>query len=126
MLERILLKVLKLLKEQQLFHRDHHINCAASPTERANVSTSVVNVPSRTKLRIVMCCILARLQKAGGHQIKRELEEIGRETEVGETTEVRQEVVIDGVIEVVIDGVNNPNVIGETNPLALLETELRE
>ena len=55
-----------------------------------------------------------RLQKAGGHQIKRELEEIGRETEVGET-EVKQ--------EVLIDEVNHPNMIGETNPLDLLETE---
>merc|ERR1712082_319331 len=73
-----------------------------------------------------MCCILARLQKAGEHQIKGELEEIGRETEVGETTEVKQEVVIDEVIEVMIDGVNHPNMVGETNPLAPLGTELKE
>ena len=126
MLERILLKVLNLLKEQQLLHRGHHINCAASPMERANVSTSVVNVLSRRKLRIVMCCILARLQKAGEHQIKGELEEIGRETEVGEITEVRREVVIDELIEVGIDEVNHPNMVGETNHLAPLETELKE
>ena len=43
------------------------------------------------------------------------MEDLGRETEVGETTEVKQ--------EVVIDGVNNPNMVGETNPLNLLETE---
>ena len=125
-MERILLKVLNLLKEQQLFHRGHHINCAASPTERANVSTSVVNVLSRTKLRIVMSCTLARPQRAGEHLIKGELEEIRRETEVREITEVRREVVTDELIEVGIDEVSHPNMVGETNHLAPLETELKE
>ena len=98
----------------------------ARHTERENVNTNVVDVASLTRMRIVTCYTPVRLQKAGGHQIKRELEEIGRETEVGETTEVRQEVLIDGVIEVMIDGVNRPNMVGETNPLAPLETEFKE
>ena len=61
------------------------------------------------------------LQKAGELQRKRELEDLGRETEVGELaemTEVKQ--------EVVIDGVNPPNMVGETKPRTILETESKE
>ena len=114
------------MKKQQLFPRDHHMRCAANTMVNGNANISVENVASHIKLRIVMCCILARLQKAGEHQIKGELEEIGRETEVGETTEVRREVLIDEVREVMIDGVNRLNMVGETNPLTPLETEFKE
>ena len=69
-------------------------------------------------MRIVSFYILVSVHQIGGHQRKRKMEDLGRETEVGETTEVKQ--------EVVIDGVNNPNMVGETNPLTILQTESKE
>ena len=107
--------------EQQLISRDHPINCAAKPTERANVSTSVANVRSRTKLRIVIFYILVRLHQIGERQRKRKMEDLEIEKEIGELaemTEVKQ--------EVVTDGESHPKIVGDNNPHANLETELRE
>ena len=110
-----------MLREQQLFSRDHPINCAAKPTERTNVSTNVANVGSRTKMRIVIFYILVRLHQVGEHQRKRKKEDLEIDKEIGELvemTEVKQ--------EVVTDGESHPKIVGDNNPHTNLETELRE
>ena len=81
----------------------------------------MVNVESRTRKRIVTFYILASVHQIGGHQRKRKMEDLEREKELelGEMTEVRQ--------EVVIEGERNPKiVVGDNNPHTNLETEFRE
>ena len=89
--------------------------------ERENDSSSVVDVASLTRMRIATYYTLVRHQKAGEHQRKRKMEDLGRETEVGELaemTEVKQ--------EVVIYRVSHPKMIGDKSPHTNLETELTE
>ena len=114
------------MKKRQQFHRGHHISCAANTMVNGNANTSVVNVVSHIKLRIVMSYTRARLQRVGEHQTKGELEEKKKEIEVGETTGVKPEVWIGEVIEAMIDVGNRQNMIRETNPLVPLETESKE
>ena len=81
----------------------------------------MVNVGSRTKLKIATSYILAKLHQVGEHQRKRKTEDLEREKEVGELaemTEVKQ--------EVVIDGESHPKIVGDNNPHTNLETELTE
>ena len=109
------------MREQELISRDHPIKCAAKLTESANVSTSARDVGSHTKRRIAIFYILVRLHQIGEHQRKRKMEDLEREKEVGELaemTEVKQ--------EVVIDGVSHPKMIGDKSPHTNLETELTE
>ena len=120
-MERTPSKLSNSLREQQLLRPEDHIGCAAKSMGKENVSSSVVDVASLKRMRIATYYTLVRLQKAGEQKRKRKMEDLGRETEVGELaemTEVKQ--------EVVIDGVNPPNMVGETKPCTILETESKE
>ena len=65
--------------------------------EKESVSTNAASAKNLTKRRIAIFCILASVQHLGKrHQRKMEELEKEKDLELGEMTEVRQEVEIDG------------------------------